>query len=110
MLFRSLPSVKKVKEIEQLSQLIQTALVEQVTPSDLEKYLTLLEKNSFDFDLFGFGSEFKDKFYFGGTLIDVALSSVQIKSFLEQHSKSFNVLSSEHIKKIKQHKEMDRLQ
>lgn len=100
-----LSSVKKVRDVEQLPQLIKTVLEEQVNPSDLERYLILLEKNSFDFDWFGFGSEFKDKFYFGGTLVDVDVSSDQIKAFLEEHNEPLTLLSSEHIKRIKQHRE-----
>lgn len=100
-----LPSIKKVTNVEQLSQLIQTTLVEQIIPSNLERYLILLEKNSFDFDLFGIGSEFKDKFYFGGTLVDVEILPDQIKTFLEEHNDSLSILALEHIKKIKRHKE-----
>lgn len=103
--YSALPSVKKVKDMEQLPQLISTSLQYLVNPSDVEKYLTLLEKHSFNFDWFGFGSQFKDRFYYGGTLVDVEISPTEMKKFLDEQSKEMTALASEHIKKIKQHKE-----
>ena len=75
-----------------------------IVPLDLEKYLLKLEKNSFGFDWLGFGSKFKNKFYYGGILVDTPISSDKLKIFLDECSPELTLLASEHIKKIEQHK------
>ena len=75
-----------------------------ILPIDLEKYLLKLEKNSFEFDWLGFGSKFKNKFYYGGTLIDVDIFSDKMNTFLNESSNELKLLASEHIKKIERHK------
>ena len=102
--YQMLPSVTRIKEIETLNNAIIESLNKNITPIDLEKYLLNLEKNSFEFDWLGFGSKFKNKFYYGGTLVDVNISSDEIKNFLNDYSDELTILASEHIKKIEQHK------
>lgn len=103
--YQILPSVKRIKEIESLPDAIRSALEQKVNPAELERYFNLLENNSFNFDVFGFSSQFKDKFYYGGTLVDVEIPEPKIKEFLDEHKDELTLLASEHIKKIKQHKE-----
>jgi hypothetical protein len=102
--YQILPSVTKVKEIENLNHNIIESLNKNILPIDLEKYLLKLEKNSFEFDWLGFGSKFKNKFYYGGTLIDVDIFSDKMNTFLNESSNELKLLASEHIKKIERHK------
>lgn len=101
--YQILPSVTRIKEIESLSDAIRTALEKKVNPLDLEKYLLLLEQDSFAFDWLNFGSLFKDQFYYGGTLVDVDIPQDKIKLFLEQQIDALTLLAAEHIKKIRQY-------
>jgi hypothetical protein len=102
--YQKLPSVTRIKEIESLNQKIIESLNKNIIPLDLEKYLLKLEKNCFEFDWLGFASKFKDEFYYGGTLVDVTISSDKLKKFLDEYSNELSLLASEHIKKIEQHK------
>jgi len=102
--YQILPSVTRIKEIESLNHSILESLNKNIIPLDLEKYLLKLEKNSFKFDWLGFSSKFKDKFYYGGTLVDVNIFPDKLKTFLDECSNELSLLASEHIKKIKQHK------
>jgi hypothetical protein len=102
--YEILPSVTIIKEIESLNHNIIQSLNKDIVPLDLEKYLLKLEKNSFEFDWLGFGSKFKNEFYYGGTLVDVDISPDKLQIFLDECSPELTLLASEHIKKIEQHK------
>ena len=102
--YAKLPSVTMIKDITSLNHNIIQSLNKDIVPLDLEKYLLKLEKNSFGFDWLGFGSKFKNKFYYGGILVDTAISSDKLKIFLDECSPELTLLASEHIKKIEQHK------
>ena len=95
-----LPSVHRIREIEKLPELIRTCLSEKVNPEDLDRFLTLLEKNTFDFDLRGFNTEILEHFFQGGYLLDTEISESQMKEFLENNKSMLEKLSLEHIKKI----------
>jgi len=103
--YQILPSVTRVKEMESLPSAIRTAIKKEITPKHLEEYMLLLEQNSFAFDWLSFGSKFKDQFYYGGTLVDVEIPVNKMKEFLDENKEEMTTLASEHIKKIKQHKE-----
>ena len=94
-----LSSVTRIKEIESLNDNIIESLNKNIVPLDLEKYILRLEKNSFKFDWLGISSKFKNKFYYGGTLVDVNISPDKFKIFLDEYSSELTLLASEHIKK-----------
>ena len=102
--YAKLPSVTMIKDITSLNHNIIQSLNKDIVPLDLEKYLLKLEKNSFEFDWLGFGSKFKNEFYYGGTLVDVDISPDKLQIFLDECSPELTLLASEHIKKIEQHK------
>ena len=101
-----LPSVYKLKAIEELPEAIRSSLQKVVDPSDLDKYVNLFEKNSFEFDLVGFQIEYEQYFYYGGFLLDVDIPTSKMQSFLDKHKLKLGQLAIEHIKKIKQHKDI----
>ena len=98
--YAPLPSVHRIREIEKLPELIRTCLSEKVNPEDLDRFLTLLEKNTFDFDLRGFNTKIQEYFFQGGYLLDTKISESQMKEFLENNKSMLEKLSLEHIKKI----------
>ncbi|RZD44349.1 MAG: hypothetical protein CXT78_06705 [Thaumarchaeota archaeon] len=100
-----LPSIFKVKNLEDLPELIRKALQTKVISSDVGRYLNLLKKNTFDFDILGFSATFKDKFYHGGNLLDVSISEEKLKDFLMEQKDALEKFTLEHIKRINWYKE-----
>jgi len=95
-----LPSVHRVKEIENLPQIMRTCLSENVNSDDLDRFLVLMEKNTFDFDIREFNSTIQDYFFHGGYLVDTKITESQMKEFLENNKTTLEKLASEHMKKI----------
>jgi len=108
-LYKILPSVTKVKEIEKLPQLIKESLKRKVDPEDLEKFLTMLKENTFDFDMVEFSRSIAEKFYHDASLVDVNIEKSAIEEFISENSKLIEILSIEHIKKIEQHKSKSKI-
>ncbi len=99
-----LPSVYRLKTITELPSAIKLSLQKKVNLEDLDKYISVIEKNSFEFDYPGFQLEYSNYFYYGGHLIDVEIPEEKMKLFLDKHHIMFEQLASEYIKKINQHK------
>lgn len=99
-----LPSVYLLNSISYLPELIKQALKTKVNSNDVDKYINLMEQNSFKFDLLGFISDYIDFFYHGGFLIDVEITDDKMKNFLEKEKPIFDILVNEYIQKIKQFK------
>lgn len=103
-IYNILPSVHRIKEIEELPRVIRSSMQKEVNPSDLAKYLKLLEENTFDFDMLGFSATFKENFYRDGTLFDVEIPEQQLQDFLIEQKSTLDKFVLEHIKKIKWYK------
>lgn len=97
-----LPSVFKVKSLEELPQIIRTALKQKVDAAYLDSYVDLLDQNSFDFDLFNFVLSYQNLFYYGGHLLDVDISLKKMDIFIKEQKPTFDKISQEYLKKIKQ--------
>ena len=102
-----LPSVIRLKSFEDLPNAIQLALKTVVNVTDVDKYVTFIENNSFNFDYPSFVAVYHKWFYFSGNLVDIEISESRMESFLKEEKTRFEQLALEHIKKIKQHKEFD---
>jgi len=96
-----LPSVFKVEQIEELPELIRRCLKIKVKSSDVNKFITLFEKNTFDYDFYDYAAKKEKYFFFSGYLIDTIIPIPKMKSFLENNKKLFDIIANEHIKKIK---------
>ena len=99
-----LPSMYKIKTIEELPQAIRTLLQKKVELSDVNRYVSLIEKNSFNFDLAGIFMEFAETFHHSGFLVDAEIPISKMETFIKNHEKQFNTFAIEYIKKIKQYK------
>jgi len=102
-----LPSVEKISSIDDLSKTIRLSLKKNVDSSDLDRYLVLLDKHSFDFDLLDFEMKEHDYFYYGSILADVEISEERMKEFISKNKNQIDILSSEFEKKLKQFKELN---
>lgn len=97
-----LPSVFRVESLEDLPRLIKSALNHKVDPAYLDSYVDLLDKNSFDFDLFDFIMSYQNYFYFGGHLTDVDIQLQKMQQFINKYKSTFDALSQHYLKKIQQ--------
>ena len=101
-IFSSLTSVLRVQNLEDLPKLIKTGLNTKVNLSDVNKFVNIIEKNSFEYDDFDFIVKICDKFFYSGYLYDVNIPVSEMELFLEENKKIYNLLGSEHLKKINQ--------
>jgi len=99
-LYSILPFVFRVRSLEELPEVIKNALSTKVSISDLENYLAIIEKNSFDFDFLRFDNLINSYFYSGKILSDVEISQEKMKVFLEQQKSQFDNLALEYVKKM----------
>jgi hypothetical protein len=103
-LYSTLNSVDVLKDIHDLPQLIKKKLDSKFDLDDLNNFVTVLEKNSFDFAWNEFDNLSHHLFFYDGFLADVEITDEQMNELLQQFSKQFEILSDEYIKKIAQHK------
>ncbi len=95
-----LPSVSKLNSIEELPRLISESLTKKVDSNDLEKYITLLHDNSFEFNVMDFENKYNEFFYHDGHYLDVHIQESKMKDFLENQKIILETLASEYLKKI----------
>jgi len=98
--YMNLPSVNRITNLEKLPKQIKKSLTVTVFPSDVEKYIKILEKNSIAFDWLDFQLKESEKFFFGGNLGDVNITNKQMNEFIQENSEVIENLTVEHIKKI----------
>ena len=102
-IYSLIPTIVKVNELEKLPDLIKNMLTWKIDFSYLNKFIDLIERNTVNFDMFGFQTKFNEQFYYGGSLFDVLLNEEKIKEFLDGFEEYFEELIDIHIKKIEQH-------
>jgi len=102
-----LPFVYELDSIEELPNAIRTSLERKVDPSLLHQFIKNIEKETFQIDVSGLITDFNNKFYYGGIIVNVDLPLSKMKSFLKEHQSEFEKIASEHVKKIKQYKELE---
>jgi len=96
-----LPSVYKLNSLEDLPNAIRKSLQVKVNSDDLDKYLRILEENTFDFDLKGYEVREAKFFRYGGSFHDTIITNERMEIFLKENEDSFEILVDEHLKKIK---------
>ena len=103
MIYSILPSVYRVKNLEELPYLIKSAISHKPEPESLDKYLTLIEENTFDFDHFAFLTNFGNIFYREDRINNVEIPIEKMQIFLNDNKTQLENLTLEHIKKINWH-------
>ena len=101
MFYDILPSVDHVESLNELSKIIHSALQKTVKIDDMKKFLSIFYKNSFDFDINLYNLKEANAFFHNGQLVDVEISELQMREFIDNNSDMFSILVEEHIKKIK---------
>lgn len=108
MFYGKLSSVTTITSLQKLPEVIKQSLENQVKLEELDQLVTLIEKNSFDFDYIEFQIDVIYYFYFGGHYVDVEIPIEKMKQFLEIHRNKLEFLTEQFIKKIQQHKNFSR--
>jgi len=99
-IYSTLPSVQKMESFNDLPELINEGLKMKVNPEELERLILLMEKNSFDFDFFGYFTKQANEFFYNANLIDVEIPEHKMEKFLEKNQAEFSKIGDELIKKI----------
>ena len=76
----------------------------EISSNDLDKFLVFLEKNSFDFDLFGYIFIELKEFFHDSILLDVEIKQNKMEKFLEKHFKLIDIIGNQLIKEINMRK------
>ena len=97
-----LPSVSKLDNITDLPRIVRESLKKEVSNDDLDKYLTIVHENTFDFNILEFGDRYNDFFYHGGHYLSVEILESKMKEFLDKNQETLDNLASEFEKKIKE--------
>ena len=95
-----IPSVKKLNSYDELHDAINQCITSTVEPNFIKKYIDMLDKHSFDFDILDSLNKMYDWFYFNGHLVDVLIDEKRMKLFLINNEQTFEKLSREFVKKI----------
>lgn len=102
-LYSGLPSVTKVENIRDLPRNIRNSLKQKVKAEDLSRYLEILKENTFEFDMVKFSGLIAKIFYKDETTVDVKINETQINEFIQNNTMLIDILTMEHVKKIKQY-------
>ena len=101
-----LPSVYKLNSLEDLPNAIRKSLQVKVNSDDLDKYLKVLEENTFDFDFKGYEMKESKFFRYGGNYHDIVITNEKMKSFLDENQNLFDTLTNQYIKKLNYFKKL----
>ena len=96
-----LPSVEFVQDVHELSNKIKESLEKEVEADDLDRFIQIYEKNSFEFDYMDFVTKYHESFYFNGNLLDTKINENDMRLFLQENEDILKNVTNEHIKKIK---------
>jgi len=106
MIYSTLSSVFLVKNYNELSETIRICLQEKMDYSDLKKFLKIIEKNSFECDVWGIYGLFAQKFHNDGFLISSKMPMEEVDLFLNKHKSHFELLCNEFLKAIKKYRKI----
>jgi hypothetical protein len=106
-LFSELPSVHRVKTLEELPLIMKNALASKVKINDLNQFVNILFKNSFELDFYGIMAPMVKQFFYDGFTTDVYIPNDDLKKFLDSKKNLIDIWGSELIKKIEEHKKMN---
>jgi len=98
--FNVLPSIFRLKYLEDLPKTIRLALSHEVNPTELDKYVDYVDKNSFYFDLLGFIQKEANFFNYGGNFADTKISENKMKLFLKDNKNILENLAEKFSSKI----------
>ena len=90
--------------MEDLQKVIRSSLSKKIDPEAIDKYMQLVDENSFLFDYYDFILDYTNYFYYGGHLADVPIVAEKMNSFITKHKSTFDLVAQEFLKKIQEQK------
>ena len=103
-LYSIIPFVHTLKKIDDLPETIRLALQEKPKISDLNDFVELIDRNSFEFNIHHIGADFAYRFGYKGPMMQAKIPELKLKKFLKDYNVDFENLANEHIKKIEWYK------
>ena len=99
-IYSDLSCVHRVKKLEELPKIIKTSLKKKVELGELDNFMNIIERNSFEFDITKMQMEIDEIFHFDAFLQDVQIDNKKMSIFLEKNKSIFSNLADAHLKKI----------
>ena len=99
-IYQSLPSVHRLKSLEELPEAINESLKKEVSISDINDFINLLERNSFPFNNTELSIKINNEFFYDGYLFDTKINKKNVEEFLKNNKNYFEILKTEYVKKI----------
>ena len=104
--YHYLSSVHTLKKLDELPKAITTFLKKQVNPIELYNYIKMVEKNSFKYIKSELNLDFYSRFYDRGYLtLEKEILVEKMKNYLKENEKTYDDLTNQFIKKMKQFKD-----
>jgi len=102
-LYSDLSSVSKMESFSDLQNLIMHSLEKNPSPLELESMIQVLQKNSVNFDMFGYHTLQAREFFHDSNLIDVEIPEEKMINFLKNNLDYYKIIGEQIIKKINFH-------
>lgn len=99
-IYSKLSCVSRVSNLEKLPEIIDNALKIKVNSDEIDKFLTLIENNSFEFDWHGFNILQTNTFFYDGHLLDTEIDEYTARKFLKEHDQIVENISNQFMNKI----------
>lgn len=103
-IYSCIPSSKIIENLEDLPNLIKESINIKVNSDDLNKFVNIIEENTFQLDYIAMTTDFAYRFGFKGPIMDAELLPSKIEKYLNDYKEQFEILSEEHLKKINEYK------
>ena len=98
--YSSLPWVFQISDINKLSEMITKAVNTKVDIDYLDRFLTYLDENSFEINIFKIWSDIKDVLYLHGQLLNNQINEKSVKELIQKHESEILKIAEEHVKKL----------
>ena len=98
--YTKISSIERVRSVEDLPKMIRNSLKKEITPDDLDRYVSLIENYAFDSDTMAFQDDILNRFFHGGLLVDENIHDKNMEEFLVENEKKLEEFTNQHIKKI----------
>lgn len=100
--FSFLPFVYRIKNLNELPNVIKNLKNTKFDFSLIADYVSLVDKNSFEFDIINFYESVKTEIYQYDVLQTKPITDDTVNAYLQKHKSEFNLLGNEYLNKMKQ--------
>ena len=90
--YEILSSVTKINSFSELSSTIRNSIEKENNPSDLDKYMKLLDWEGVDFDIAQIQMNYQKLFFNSGWIADLEIPHEKMKLFLNENKSLFTEL------------------